>query len=417
MTENVKQFIKICPFCQKSREDKVKNTTLPFTLSTSQAMKHLSVDSIGPLPQDDEGYQHILVVVDKFSRWVSLYPLRTMLAEETAEGLIQHCGTFGTPISIETDGGSSFQGMADKVLSIIGARHNVAIAHSHQEQGIVENKNKEIMKHLRAFLFEQTTVAGWKSYLAFVQRICNAEVVEHMGVAPAQIIFGNAIDLNRGILIPNTDSTTCDHGTMSDYVAKLIADQKAIIKIASELQEATDSKHLAERTAKLSGGVTEFPIGSLVLMDYPDDGFTKGGRPPNKLKLKLKGPLRVVSIDGPAYTLRDEASATKLTVAHVSRLRLFHHDKTRVKPVEISMKDTDQYLVESILGHRGYTGNLKKRSTRNLEFLVKWSGYTEPEWTPWKNLYANSIAHDYMKQHSTLAKVIPKRYLEANNDD
>ena len=68
------------------------------------------------------------------------------------------------------------------------------------------------------------------------------------------------------------------------------------------------------------------------------------------------------------------------------------------------------------MGHRGYTGKLSKKKTGDLEFLVKWSGYADPEWTPWKNLYANSIAHDYMKLHPALIKVIPKRYLQADND-
>jgi hypothetical protein len=92
---------------------------------------------------------------------------------------------------------------------------------------------------------------------------------------------------------------------------------------------------------------------------------------------------------------------------------VFYYDKERVNPVEVAMKDTDQFLVESIVAHRGYTGTgSKKKKSSDLEFLVKWVGYQEPEWLPWKNLYANSIAHAYMKLYPGLAKVIPKRYLQ-----
>jgi hypothetical protein len=212
----VKKFITECPLCQKTSQRKVASTTLPFTLATTIAMQSLSVDSIGPLPEDEEGYKHILVIVDKFSRWVSLYPLRTLEAQETADALIQHCGIFGAPARIDTDGGSQFKSVVDEVISIIGARHHVAIAHSHQESGIVERANKEVMRHLRGFMFEQSVEAGWKSYLPFTQRICNSEVVQHMGVSPAQIIFGAAIDLDRGILKPNVWAEEHGHGPLSE---------------------------------------------------------------------------------------------------------------------------------------------------------------------------------------------------------
>ena len=411
MEDCVKKFIRECPLCQKTSQRKVASTTLPFTLATTVAMQSLSVDSIGPLPEDEEGYKHILVIIDKFSRWVSLYPLRTLEATETADALIQHCGIFGAPACIDTDGGSQFKSVVDEVISIIGARHNVAIAHSHQESGIVERANKEVMRYLRGFVFEQSVEAGWKSYLPFTQRICNSEVVQHLGVTPATIIFGGAIDLNRGILKPNEWVESHEHDRLSGYANKLIEAQKAAIEYAAKRQKQTDDRHLAERTGKMSSQVTEFAAGTRVLMEYPNDGFLMRPRPPNKLLTPLRGPLIVISNNGPAYTLRDETT-TNLIVAHVSRLREFFHDKERVNPVEIAMKDTDQFLVESILDHRGYSGHRNDRKTSRLEFLVKWVGYPEPEWLPWRNLYANSIAHDYMKLHPTLRKVIPKRYLQ-----
>ena len=79
-------------------------------------------------------------------------------------------------------------------------------------------------------------------------------------------------------------------------------------------------------------------------------------------------------------------------------------------------KDTDQFLVESILAHRGYSGNPGQNKTSKLEFLIKWVGFEEPEWLPWRNLYANSIAHAYMKLHPVLLKVIPKRYFNDEDD-
>ena len=137
-------------------------------------------------------------------------------------------------------------------------------------------------------------------------------------------------------------------------------------------------------------------------------------RPPNKLMTNLRGPLQVTSNVGPTYTLRDLVT-TKTVFTHVSRLREFHFDKERVDPLAIAVKDSGQYLVESILDHKGYTGKGNYRQISKLLFLVKWVGYEEPDWQPWKNLHRNFLTHEYMKDFPYLAKKIPKRYTDDND--
>jgi hypothetical protein len=314
----VEKFIKECPYCQKTSQRKVAITALPKTLASTVAMQQLHIDTIGPLPVDGQGYSFILVIIDKFSRWVSLFPLKTVTAQEAAESLIIHMGTFGVPVDIGSDGGSQFKQVIDELIAIVGATHSVTLAHSHEESGIIERANKEIMRHLRAFLFEQTIGADWRVYLPFTQRICNAEVIKHLGVSPAQIIFGAAIDLNRGIISPNVMCN--DHGELSDYVTRLRIVQAATIKYAAQMQTDRDEKVILTKTAALKSAITEFEAGSYVLLEYPSDGFLMTPRPPNKLMTNLKGPLQVVSNVGPTYTLRDLVT-TKTVFTHVSRLR------------------------------------------------------------------------------------------------
>ena len=410
MRKCVEKFIKECPYCQKTTQRKIDITTLPKTLASTVAMQQLHMDTIGPLPVDSVGYSYILVIIDKFSRWVSLYPLKTVNAQEASEALLSHMGIFGVPVDIGSDGGSQFMAVIDELIAIVGATHSVTLAHSHEESGIVERANKEIMRHLRAFLFEQTIGAEWRVYLPFTQRICNAEVIKHLNVSPAQVIFGSAIDLNRGILSPNIMASH-DHGELSDYVNKLITVQAATIKYAAKMQRERDEVVILAKTAALTSAITEFGAGSYVLLEYPNDGFLMIPRPPNKLMTNLKGPLQVISNKGPTYILRDLVT-TKSVHAHVSRLREFHYDKERVNPLAVAVKDSDQYLVERVLNHKGFTGTGKQRERSKLLFLVKWLGYEEPEWQPWKNLHTNIKAHEYMKEIPYLKKLIPERYTD-----
>ena len=407
---SVEKFIKECPLCQKTSQRKVAATALPFTLATTVAMQVLNIDTIGPLPEDPDGYKYILTVIDKFSRWVSLYPLRSVESEEAADALIHHFGIFGVPQAIDTDGGSQFKSVIDEVVKLIGSRHNVTLAHSHQESGIVERANKEVLRHLRAFMFEQTMEAKWSSYLPFTQRILNAEVHQHLGVSAAQIIFGAAIDLDRGIIQPNKLMEAHSHEELSEYVNKLIAAQKAAIQFAAKRQEERDVSELSARTAALSGEVTEFSAGTQVLVEYPSDGFLSRPRPPHKLLTNLRGPLVVISNEGAEYVLRDPSTVTDVKV-HISRMREFYYDKSRIDPLAVVVKDTDQFIVEAILNHSGCNPKGKLKKASDLQLLVKWLGYEKPEWHPWHNFTANSIAHSYMREIPALKRILPKRFL------
>ena len=110
----------------------------------------------------------------------------------------------------------------------MGAEHKLTVAYSHEENGINERSNHET-RYLRAMVFDKNSIEDWSEVLPFSQRICNAEIVSSIGVAPAEIIFGAAIRLDRGILVPNTERLKhleASHGSMSSYVSKLIATQQ-----------------------------------------------------------------------------------------------------------------------------------------------------------------------------------------------
>ncbi|GFW74283.1 hypothetical protein TNCV_2524861 [Trichonephila clavipes] len=66
------------------------------------------VDFIGPLPSISKSYQHIFTVVDAFTKFTWLYPVKTVSAESALEKLKQQQKNFGNPIRIISDRGSAF---------------------------------------------------------------------------------------------------------------------------------------------------------------------------------------------------------------------------------------------------------------------------------------------------------------------
>ena len=410
MREWVQRFIGECDFCQKQSYKRSRIETLPFTTAqTKRVMQRLAIDAIGPLEEDSYGYKYVLTVIDSFSRWVMAYPMKTQETNEVVQNIIKHIGIFGVPLELQTDGGATFtSAIMKEITDMLKAKRRITVAYSHEENALVERWNHEIIRYLRGLVYDANSVEDWSELLPFAQRICNAEVVESLGVSPAQIIFGAAINLDRAILTPNTEGLAhihADHPPMSKYVEQLIETQQQAIDYARRIQKEKDDEHM------MTSGedITEFKIGSLVTTSYPanQDGVSK---PPSKLQTKRKGPYVVLGHDGSTYQVKHLADH-KITNVHISRLENFRSDATRVDPVTIAAKDQREFIVEEILEHLPLHQPAKNRST--FEFLVKWKYYDDPEensWVPWADLTNNKICHRYCFTTPGLKSLVAMKY-------
>ena len=397
MRELVNMFIKACPFCQKQNYRKTDNVIKRFTTAQTKVMQRLSVDTVS-LSEDEEGFLGVIVVICNFSRWVMCYPVRSLGAEDCAWALLQHFGIFGIAKEILSDNGTQFcNQIITELIKVVGAEHITTTPYSSEENSIVERSNKEVIRHLRAMLFDRNTIKEWRRYLPFAQRICNAEVISSIGESPARILFGGAIDLDRDILKPNKIPEDHEHSDMTKYVTDLISTQRSIIEFAKQTQIDKDTAHMEQQS---DADVTVFPDDSYVLLDYPD-------RPPSKLNTKLRGPTKVIGHVDSTYKLRDLVFGKELT-AHISRLRPW---KGKRDPLEAAMRDEGAFLVESVVKHRNSDGSRKTRG--NLEFHIKWVGYElEPnDWHPWKNFHSNAVVHKYLAENN-LTRLIPEKFRE-----
>ena len=421
LQDAVKQFISECAYCQKSDYRSVKIVSKPYTLSHQKVMNFLTMDAIGPFLPDSEGYQHVLVLTDTFTRFTMLFALKSLLAKEAAHALFFHIGIFGAPAEISSDGGTQLvNDVLDELLFLTGTDHEISIAYSSQRNAIVERRNSEVNEHLRAFINDRNSVDDWHLWLPFVQRILNAEVVQSIGVAPARILFGEAIDLDRAILKPNRvcEYHEVDQKELTEHTKRLIKAQQVAIELAKEVQTRVDDRHIVARTKAQPGPQTEFAPNSYVLVSYPDKGL--GAKPPNKSLTANAGPFKVVSArnDGNEYEL--ENLRTGKTELHpVNRLRPFRYDKERTNPMAEAIKDglsagSSTFIVERIDGHRG---GGRQQSADSLQFLVKEVGIPEPFYVPWKNMRTNKLAHTYMENTPALRRFIPERFRKAKAVD
>jgi transposase InsO family protein len=200
------------------------------------------------MSKDSSKNCYILVVIDCFTRFVELYPIGDTSAAPCARALLSHVCRYGTPMTIRSDRGTQFvNAIISQLLSLLQIEHELSLAYSKEHNAIVERANKEVMRHLTAIIFDKQVNAAWSSeYLPLVQRIMNAEAHDTIGVSPAELLFGKAINLYTGLLSPFPPESLFEgqeeamSGRLSDHVAKLNKMQSLLVEVARDKQLGTD---------------------------------------------------------------------------------------------------------------------------------------------------------------------------------
>jgi hypothetical protein len=113
-------------------------------------------DIIGPLRKAPGGFTHLLVVIDKFSKWVEVRPITNLRAEQAVTFFTDIVHRFGVSNSIITVNESQFTGR--KFLEFCDKFHIrvdwAAVAHP-QTNGQVEHANGMILQGLKPRIFDQ----------------------------------------------------------------------------------------------------------------------------------------------------------------------------------------------------------------------------------------------------------------------
>ena len=131
--------------------------------------------------------------------------------------------------------------------------------------------NKEINRHIRTLTFETNSV-DIKSNLPIVQCILNAAYSDHTNVSSSQLLFSNAINLDRGLFLTPIERPQQDQ-PLSAHMSQMLQFQDEVMTKARNILKKTDDLHMAT-FPKVKP--TEFLPGSYVVVKY------RSGNPPTR---------------------------------------------------------------------------------------------------------------------------------------
>jgi transposase InsO family protein len=151
------------------------------------------LDIVGPLRKAPGGYTHLLVAIDKFSKWVEVRPITNLREEQAVTFFTDIIHRFGVPNSIITDNGSQFTGR--KFLELYDKHHirvDWEVVTHPQTNGQVERANSMILQGLKPRIFDRLNKSGrkWLQELPAVVWSLRTTPSRATGFTPFFLVYG-----------------------------------------------------------------------------------------------------------------------------------------------------------------------------------------------------------------------------------
>lgn len=281
-------------------------------------MEELSVDIIGPLPPTPRRHKYLLVVIDKFTKFIELFPLRAATSQQVLECMVQVFCRHGTPVAISSDNGKPFVSNLWRGLLKhwgITDRHTVPYRPAGQ---MVERHNGTVKECLRAYCTEHKHWDRHIPEIAFAMRTAESVVT---GYTPAFLCYGRELRTpwEQAQAKDDTEPPASAHRAFAAELTKSLTEVLGFTRVRQDA-----ARHAQKRYYDCHRKPITIQEGDLVLRDNhvlsnAATGFSA------KLAPRRRGPFRVAKCVGANdFLLKDCFNGRSRGIAHADQLVHYH---------------------------------------------------------------------------------------------
>lgn len=190
MRKDVTLWARNCLPCQRAKIGR-HNSQAPEKIGMpDNRFDHVHLDIVVmPLVN---GYRYCLTMIDRFSRWPEVVPLKDISAPTVASAFwAQWVARFGCPKTITTDQGSQFESALFRSLAnTLGCKHIHTTAYHPQSNGMVERWHRSFKAALMC-----NANTNWTDLLPTVLLGLRTCFKADIGASAADLLYGTGIRL------------------------------------------------------------------------------------------------------------------------------------------------------------------------------------------------------------------------------
>src|SRR5258705_3128195 len=191
MAASIGRYVRSCDMCQRTKTfpAKLQGELTPNEIP-ARPWQIISTDLISQLPES-QGYDSVLVVVDRFSKMMHAMPTMTTVTAEGVARLLRDniWKLHGLPEKVLSDRGLQFAShMMRELNRLLGIKTATSTAFHPQTDGQMERINQEIEQYLR--LFVEHRQSDWMDWLPMAEFSYNNRMQAATKNTPFMLNFG-----------------------------------------------------------------------------------------------------------------------------------------------------------------------------------------------------------------------------------
>ena len=194
--EQINWLINRCQTCLQNQPNRSRGQLTPIV--SMHILHRVQIDLIDMRAEPDGQYNWILHIGDHFSKFSSLFPLRSKSAEEVADVIAMWIGMFEPPVILQCDNGGEFKG----VLLILLRKYGIKVINGRPRtpttQGFIEQANGTVKRRMRALKIDLNS-NKWASMLCMIALMMNRSTHGATKTPPYEIMFGRKTRWNDHI--------------------------------------------------------------------------------------------------------------------------------------------------------------------------------------------------------------------------
>ena len=246
-----------CHKCEQCAQERGSSGASPHVRTEfySRPFRVLQYDTVKCRDDREDGSQYILTVIDCFSRWPWLIPIKTRTAVEIARGLLTQVmlGMAGFPVVLRSDNAKEFVGeTVSEMNRLLGIASITGSSYHPQSQGMVESMHRTLNQVVRGLVKDHPS--DWEERIPFAQSVLRMVPLKALnGRSPYEVVLGLKFKLPSSLLAAHqVESISTD-----EYVERLgrffnetYRELERTFEASAEKQEGTGTGKIANMLEK-----------------------------------------------------------------------------------------------------------------------------------------------------------------------